>query len=244
MKTNEKKPRNTDLLHKAKKQNRMLTALFTTLVLLWVVMVLGAGCSGRLSEHFTSDKAGLNGGFEVVESGLPVNWLLYTHNTVPDADFDVLVDEEEMKSGKRSLKYVVRDCSDTGGWRSPGFCRELEAKPGVRYQVQFWARQDGGAFTFQLGGVTAKRGDYAEKQVISETSDQWKQYTYTYKMPEAFDRLRLEWNAIQTGQYWIDDLTVKEVSEKHFNAYPSFRFPGGFQGYGAIEYQLVGGGIF
>ena len=171
------------------------------------------GCSGRMSEHYPSAHAGLNGGFEGTQSGYPVNWMLYTPKTVPGADFDLLMDEGEVQSGERSLKVVVRDCSDVGGWRSPGFCRELKAKPGATYKIQFWVKQDSGTFTFQAGGINAKRGDYSEKQIVSESSGSWKQYTYTCKVPEAYERLRLEWNAIQPGQYWIDGLTVEEVSE-------------------------------
>ena len=84
-------------------------------------------CSA-MSQTESDPSAGFNGGFESERSGLPVNWILYTPETVPEADFDLVVDSGDFHSGVRSLKFVVRECSGVGGWRSPGFCNEFPPK--------------------------------------------------------------------------------------------------------------------
>ena len=54
-------------------------------------VILVGGCM-NMSQHAVDKTAGLNGSFEVSEKELPVNWLLYTPNTVPDADFQIILD--------------------------------------------------------------------------------------------------------------------------------------------------------
>ncbi len=49
-----------------------------------------AGCFPR-SEHIADQAVGLNGSFEIDQNGLPVNWLVYTPNTIKDADFLVIL---------------------------------------------------------------------------------------------------------------------------------------------------------
>ena len=68
-------------------------------------VLLSAGCT-KMSESVLDESTGMNGGFEVTESGLPVNWLVYTPRTVPTGDFDVVIDTAEYRSGRQSLKFV------------------------------------------------------------------------------------------------------------------------------------------
>ena len=77
-------------------------------------------CS-QMSEQIQDKSAGLNGGFEVSKNGLPVNWLMYTSKTVPNADFEIILDKKDFKEGSQSLRFDVKKCEDIGGWKSPGF---------------------------------------------------------------------------------------------------------------------------
>ena len=83
-----------------------------------------SGCN-QMSEKETDASAGLNGGFEVSKNGLPVNWLMYTSTTVPNADFKIELDKIIFKEGKQSLRFDVKKCSSDGGWHSPGFTNEF-----------------------------------------------------------------------------------------------------------------------
>ena len=90
-----------------------------------------AGCTD-MSEYVGDASAGLNGSFETYESGLPVNWIVYTPNTVPDGDFEVALVSGETKDGSHSLRFDVRACAATGGWKSPGMAVELNVlEPGT-----------------------------------------------------------------------------------------------------------------
>ena len=171
-----------------------------------------AACT-KMSETVENESAGLNGDFEITESGMPVNWIFYTPKTVPDSDFDLVIDREEFKSGKQSLKFVVRECSTTGGRLSPGFTREVAAEPGATYRVSFWAKNHGSELRFILGGVSAWEGKYGEEARISEPIEEWKRMEYEFRMPEDYERLRLELNVLKPGTFWIDDLNVEKVSD-------------------------------
>lgn len=39
--------------------------------------LFGTSCTSQMSQSVTDETAGLNGGFEHVKEGLPVNWLCY-----------------------------------------------------------------------------------------------------------------------------------------------------------------------
>ncbi|MBX9448834.1 MAG: hypothetical protein KL787_03585 [Taibaiella sp.] len=57
-----------------------------------------------MSVMIQDEAIGSNGSFEYSKNGLPINWQLYTAQTVPSGDFDIVLDTQEVKEGKQSLK--------------------------------------------------------------------------------------------------------------------------------------------
>ena len=110
--------------------------------LIIVGLILLSGCT-RMSEQIRDKTAGMNGSFEITKSGLPVNWLVYTPKTIPEGDYDLIIDTMEYKEGKQSLKFLVRECSPIGGWYSPGFCYKYPVDPGEIFRISFWIRNNG-----------------------------------------------------------------------------------------------------
>lgn len=172
-----------------------------------LVMVLLSSCRA-LSESVIDPSAGLNGGFEIVDSGLPVNWLVYTPRTVPTGDFDLVVDTLQYKGGNQSLMFHVRECSSAGGHRSPGISREYEAEAGEIYTLGFWVQNDGAEFRVRIGGVTAEKGEFETVVQTKETISTWRYYEHQYAMPSGFDRLRLVVNVLSPGTFWIDEISI------------------------------------
>lgn len=168
------------------------------------------GCS-KFSESVRDESAGMNGGFEITKSGLPVNWLVYTPKTIPTGDYDLIIDTAEYRGGKQSLKFVVRQCSPDGGWHSPGFSQEYAATPGTSYAVGFWVKNDGAEFLAKIGGVAATQGRYETIVRSSETIATWKHYEHEYTMPQGFNRIRFELNILRPGTFWIDDVTISGI---------------------------------
>ncbi len=171
--------------------------------------ILFTGCK-PMSETVYDKSAGLNGSFEVTQSGLPVNWLVFTPETVENSDFDLIIDTSEYIDGKQSLKFLVRECSAGGEWNSPGFCKEYEVTPGASYIVSFWVKNTESQFFVKIGGVSAFDGSYETIISSREEIDTWKYYEHKYTMPtdKKFNRLRFALNVLSSGSFWIDDIRI------------------------------------
>ncbi|MCF8449215.1 MAG: carbohydrate binding domain-containing protein [Taibaiella sp.] len=173
--------------------------------------VLLHSCSKPMSESVIDKQVGLNGGFEVVEKGLPVNWLVYTAKTTGSGDLDIVSDSNGAKEGRQSLRFDVRGCSAKGGWYSPGIAQEVAASPGVAYKISFWAKNAGADCKVTVSGVTALDHTTGPQVQLSENIADWRRYELVYKMPENMKRLRIEVSVLTPGVFWIDGVTVEQV---------------------------------
>ena len=189
-----------------------ITIKFQLSLILGFVLII-SGCR-QFSKHEADKSAGLNGSFEVSKNDLPVNWVMYTPKTVPDADFEIVLDKNVYKEGKQSLKFDVKKCTSAGGWGSPGFTNEFfEAGKFVgenRYKLSFWVKNEGSTFKISAGGVSAMKGNMTtliqEKKQISD----WELLEYQINVPK--DRwLRMELNILQPGTFWIDDIKIEKI---------------------------------
>jgi len=167
-----------------------------------------------MSEHIRDTSAGLNGGFEVSKNGLPVNWLMYTSNTVPKADFNIILDKTDFKEGKQSLRFDVKACEDIGDWHSPGFTNEFfevgKYNGQARYKLSFWIKNNGSKYIITAGGVESKGG---EMHILIEGDEQlkdWKLLEYEIDVPKE-RWLRMQLNIIKPGTFWIDDIRIEKL---------------------------------
>ncbi|HCS20332.1 MAG TPA: hypothetical protein DIW47_07190 [Bacteroidetes bacterium] len=149
-----------------------------------------------------------NGGFEYAKDGIPLNWQVYTSQTTPNGDFEVLLDRINFKEGEQSLNFVVRNCSPTGGWHSPGIAKQIDAKPGEKYRISFWVKNSGSTFRALVSGISATKGESATIVMTGDEIPEWKQYTYSYVVPDKMNALRFEVNVLQAGTFWIDDVRI------------------------------------
>lgn len=183
----------------------------THYLLIHAFMLILVGCN-QYSEKQTDTSAGLNGGFEISKNNLPVNWLMYTPNTVPNADFKIVLDKNIYKEGKQSLRFDVNKCSSFGGWKSPGFTNEFfeigkyEGKG--RYKLSFWIKNEGTEFKISAGGISAMKGNMITLIQENEQIEDWKLFEYQIDIPK--DRwLKMELNILQPGTFWIDDIKIE-----------------------------------
>lgn len=172
-----------------------------------VVLVL-CGLAACKSEEKKNDEVGFNGGFEVFEGGLPVNWIVYSNKTTGEGDFDIIKDSIDHAEGKASLKFVVRSCSGKPGRFSPGFTREIKAEQGSTYKVSFKAKSNGCHWRLNVSGVNAFNGSEIKEISGTDTLQGWQSYECDYTIPEKMERLRLELNVLSAGELNIDDVKV------------------------------------
>lgn len=164
-----------------------------------------------LSESYHDKTAGMNGSFEVVKAGLPVNWNVNTPNTVQDGNFQVIVDSLNAKDGKRSLEFDVKECSTEGGYLSPGFNNEFKVESGQEYKISFWVKNRGSEFIVRVGGVTTFTGTYSTVIRSQDTIPSWQQVVYNYTVPSRYKKIRFDLNILQPGTFWIDDIRIEKL---------------------------------
>ncbi|MCD6066628.1 MAG: Carbohydrate binding domain [Bacteroidetes bacterium] len=167
-------------------------------------------CSQQMSESAPDTNAGLNGGFEEVRNGLPVNWLVYTPKTT-GGDFDFTFNKKDFKEGQQSLQFTVRECSDKGGKFSPGIAQEIPVEAGEEYRISFWIKSKESAFLVHAAGVDAFRSSDTSLLKSSESDGKWQQYEYLYKIPADMKRLRFELSVLSAGRLWVDDVQVSKT---------------------------------
>lgn len=192
-----------------------------SLFILSISLILLAGCKpGSISVRGYDCK--MNGSFETLKNGLPVNWWYYSMETVSNADFDILTDSVVFKEGKRSLKFQVRSCQNIGSRRSPGFFEEFKVQPGETYKISFWVINDGCNFKVTIGtGMKGNPGPGKALVRTQETIPNWKYFEYYFDIPQANDNIRFEANILSPGTIWFDDVRIEGVKDsRELKLYP------------------------
>jgi len=182
-----------------------------------LTLILGllalTGCM-KMSEKETDESAGLNGGFEVVKNGLPVNWLMYTPNTVRNGEFEIIIDKNIFIEGKQSLRFDVIHCSSTGGLLSPGFTNEFfdsgKFEGEETYKLGFWIKNEGTKFIMKAGGVAPYEGDMKVLIESDERIEDWEYFEYKINIPKE-RHLRIELNILEPGSFWIDGVVIEKM---------------------------------
>ena len=177
-----------------------------------VIMLCAAGCKG-ISEFNKGDDDAMNGGFEVIKDGLPVNWYFYSPKTVPQGDFNITEDSLVFKEGTRSLKFSVRKCRSIGGRFSPGFFEDFTATAGETCKVSFWVKNEGCLFKVYLQSYEYGKGSNQDTIVSTrENFEDWKYFETNFKV--NYNRIRFEANILGAGTIWFDDVRIDGLTDK------------------------------
>jgi hypothetical protein len=164
-----------------------------------------------MSETVRLKSAGMNGGFEHVRSELPVNWLVYSPTTIPTGNYQLTVDGDDFKEGRQSLRFLVHECSTTGGWHSPGIAQQFSATPGD-YLVSFWVKNGGCNYVVSAGGVSAKTAKYKTVDSSKSGVKSWRHVKYPITISEPHKEIRFELSIRSPGKLWIDDVKIEPIS--------------------------------
>lgn len=170
-----------------------------------------AACSSPISQHVEDPAAGINGGFEHAQSGLPVNWIVYSPTTVDAGRYELLLDRTDFREGEQSLRFLVHSCSPAGGWHSPGITQEYPAEPGTTCALTFWVKNEGCDWAVSIGGVTATTGEYEVLAGAGVAQGSWQRVVRRYTLPPGYERLRFELSITSPGSLWIDDVRIRRV---------------------------------
>ena len=167
-------------------------------------------CCANMSKLVYSESAGLNGGFENFEEGLPVNWSMYSSDVVRDGDFSISADQSEFVEGKQSLKFDVKQCSDRGGLWSPGFCREFFEEGSGLFRFSGYVLNSKSHFRLSAGGVDAHHGTMTVLMENNSDDQNWQEFSYEVLVPTG-SHLRIELNVLSPGVLRVDDIRIEKI---------------------------------
>jgi hypothetical protein len=156
-------------------------------------------------------EAGMNGSFEVVESGIPVNWS-FDNNP----DMQVFTDTTRVVDGKRSLKVTVE--YDVNG-RIPSFRGlRIPVLSGKNYRISVSVINDGCSFRLNRivqdsSGKTNTRADIIARAVALASPDTWESYEEILSVVGDESYVILAFLVKGHGTLWCDDVRVEELEE-------------------------------
>ena len=192
-------------------KSRSSSRLFFYLSIFLIVL---QGCK-PMSITIKGDDCKMNGDFEIIEKGLPVNWTYYAPETVPNSEFKIICDSTLFNKGERSLKFQIDTCESVGGWLSPGFFKEFKVVPGETYKVSLWVINK--SCKFKVKVETGMKGNPGISETFIQTQEmfsEWKYFEHDIQIPMTNDNIRFEVNILSPGSIWFDDIRIEGVNDK------------------------------
>jgi hypothetical protein len=153
--------------------------------------------------------AGLNGGFENVEDGYPVNWTFFPDPKSND-HFKIVLDSEHVVEGAHSLKLVVKQNGKTPGFRN----FRIPVKAGKKYRLSMSVKADG--CTFRVNRIV--QGQWGKTNMQSDIiinalkpSVEWEKYEKTIVIGDKETYVLFIFLIDGTGTFWCDDIQFEEI---------------------------------
>ena len=169
------------------------------------------GCI-QMSIRHKSESAGFNGSFEIVKSGLPVNWYFH-HPPIKNGDVEISLDTKDAVEGNQSLKFIVLRVGTIPGWRRPGLFQVCSAKPNTSYKVSFWLKNQGCEISLLIRSEKPKTAPPANRRILGEKetgTNKWRKFEFVYTVPASYYNIRFDLGLVQPGTFWIDDVRIEE----------------------------------
>jgi hypothetical protein len=170
-------------------------------------------CCSIFSESVKRGEIGFNGSFEIIENGLPVNWYVYTPNTVRDGQFTFALDSVNASHGKRAAHFSIQSCNAEGGRFSPGLTNEVRVEGNSRYKITFDLKNQGSHCQFKAGPVSAKAGQAMVMLEVKQKIDKWDNFYYEVFIPADDSLLLLQWNWLKPGEGWLDHVVIEKMEQ-------------------------------
>jgi len=175
-----------------------------------LLLLLAAGCleNSTIARNAALDS---NGGFEYGSEGKPTNWHVY-HKALRGGKAKLLLDTEDFREGKQSLKFVVNTTRGLPGWESPGVFQDLKVEPGGMYRVSYWLKNNQCRFRVNANAVE-KDAPRQPVAVLTEegVGGEWTQYSSLCSTRGGEKVIRFELNITGPGVLWLDGVEVQEV---------------------------------
>jgi hypothetical protein len=179
--------------------------------LIIIALLIGVTGCYTMTVIEKDESAGLNGGFEIVKEGLPVNWFFISPTALKEKVYELMLDTTSFKEGKQSLKFLVHGADSLNIWNNAGMFSPVDAIPGETYQISFWLKNNGCGFTAK---VRSENHPLEHDEIIIQSNDNiidWQFFEYNYRVPSEYDRLGFYLHIWEPGSLWIEDVSIEKI---------------------------------
>lgn len=184
----------------------------TVLAVLWGVtlaaMMLVSCGSNELIRSNAS--AGLNGGFELMQDGYPINWAFGPNpETLPP--YQVSVDTARVAEGSKSLRLVSTQDNQTKAFRSV----RVPIGQGQDYRIAFSVINEGCSLRVNRIVMNAWGTTNMRSQIIAQTSETtvaWVTFEEILTPAEGEALVLLIFLIDGVGTLWCDDVRIEEYA--------------------------------
>jgi hypothetical protein len=179
-----------------------------TVFLIGATAIFLASCRGdQISD---SDAAAvLNGSFENVEDGCPVNWAFFPNPKSTDS-LQVILDSENAVDGKHSLKLEIKQNDKTPGFRS----HRIPVQSGKTYKLAMSVKTDGCTYKVNRIVQDALGKTNLRADIIFNTpkpSAEWQRHEETISIAEGEACVLLIFLIEGAGSLWCDDIQFEKI---------------------------------
>lgn len=180
---------------------------------LGIVLFMFISCN-TMSVIKKNESAGLNGDFEIVEDGFPVNWFFISPKALENHSYELVIDTTDFKGGRQSLKILVHEVDMSRDiWNNPGMFHNIDAIPGETYKTTFWLKNEGCSFRVKNRSENHPL-EYEETIIQTNSSiNNWQFFEHKYTVPQEYDRLGFYLHIWETGSLWIDDINIEKMND-------------------------------
>ncbi|NOZ46233.1 MAG: hypothetical protein GXO79_05565 [Chlorobi bacterium] len=179
-----------------------------------VILVLFSNCTNKFIDNNMDDSKGFNGSFEIINNGYPVNWLIFKP-AIQKGNVNFIIDTIDAKQGKNCILLDAKKVSGSSkAWKKPGMENQFKIKPGVKYKLSLWLKNENSSF--YVSWITAtkdkKRHLRSKKFIETEISfSTWYYFKEIIEPAENEELLLLDIVMDKPGKLWIDDVNFEEL---------------------------------
>ena len=185
---------------------RRTTATIAAIALAFGSMMLVSCGSNELIRSDPS--GGLNGGFELMEDGYPVNWA-FGPDPESTESYRVSVDTERFVEGSNSLCVISSKADPTKAFRS----KRVPVQAGAEYRISFSMMNEGCSLRVRRTTMNSSGTKNMREGIIatvSESSSDWVSHEEILTAAQGEAKVFLTFLIDGVGTLWCDDVRIEE----------------------------------
>ncbi|MFC2086211.1 carbohydrate binding domain-containing protein [Bacteroidota bacterium] len=179
-------------------------------------MLLFTGCGERYILENKNESIGVNGDFEEIKNGYPLNWDIHA-SPINKGHSKIILDTVDVQNGTYSLKIeAIKVAGGKKAWKKPGLSKELNIEPNKKYKLSIWIKNTDSKFYVKWTTLDkANKKQLSSKTFIEMdvTVTTWYYFKEIITTNANEEILKLEIVVTQPGTLLVDNIKFEEIIE-------------------------------